>query len=1631
MIIKPAENIIALFPIKLETRFVENANKLRIRVYPDQIAVDSHREGLSEIEKKARDVYNAQPDKRAAWRTIFNNFRAERASWIIQSGSAGNASIDNWKPTSNILPRQFTFFFSLKVTINDKNIESPEFKVSGKKRSSKSLSIDPIDEENSWIVNFEEAVQIGMAIEVDLAAKWPTWKDAEIQNRTVQEIVVVGIRDDFFDTPNLLEKLFKGHKYSTGLEFILPGTPTNNTTESSSGFSSKMDSNESYQTNFGPVLFSKTDDRYKKSDGQILAEALGINANTFHHVKGSGRFSRRDAKAMNTTLWQATLAPYLEEFFNNSLEENFLEALDWLREFFIENIMGRGPLPTIRVGKQPYGIMPISVLDGEGSDYTKEKGGEWESPYTKLQENDQPIYETLEMRFEKNLTQLLKHIRSQWVSQFDIENRQVLVDEGGDGFHEKFMNILGLQPHSVAFSSRFIAEASNIDKLSTYLSSSKAVDTDQLTEKVKLKNEGSYGITNLSKLGKVNTLNVSLVAKKIDEKVGLPKDIKITAYFTNNRGGVSTYTIHQNYIEYLSRTSVPKVIEEMQGGTTEDGEAIVEKSDTVLFILLRTALLNQYWDTAMRIFEKIGLRDFRLRSIMEQEEVKNEINSHNDQDVVTFIEEIYNYNLNFAGVEDQSLNEIESQAQNENNGDFRLYRFLYYFLPVELTNHDGKDTPLTQEELHQNWVEKKLQRNFYKDFVLKVEGDPLEYLFSLKDGNYYNSSLLKANNKLPFLSIETKPGELPGTSSLSDPIPIWRYIKGLGRIHMPEEVKHFHESTRSLNILQKLSSAELERLLAEHIDLCTYRLDAWLLGLINKRLVEIRSKEVTFPTPSAPSLPLQNNTFLGAYGYVENLKPKSEQANKQGFVHAPSLGQATAAAILRSGFEATGDNSAAAVNLSSQRVEAALFYLEGIKNGRFIGELLGYKFERYLHDNNLNEFLYELRKAYPFSPLKNTISSNENNFLRIDGEKLIGDQRSFEELSLYPIPTTTKLDLLTKGRDKLKDDLDAVGDVLLAEAIYQMSMGNYERANAALSVINKGSIPPELEFIKTPRQGHDLTHRVCIQWRIVERNTSPKGWSTIITPRALAEPSFNYWLEKIIGDPSKIGCIVQSKGGDKRHKITIQLNELELQPLDVYCFFLDSSMVEISSRIFSIASNKTRIASNQKLSNTHDILFDQTNENSDYSFNQLKAILHQLHSLLSKGRRLKKEDLLFAQQSITDSDELPETKQRIIQIKDDLSRQIKSINDFTSKLKSTITIWVYILKKRGIKNFPSQYYKKLRDAVFFSTYYGSLHFVFEKKIPSVPKEEDARELLSLAYHVKEILIAKLGSFEKRNLKAEVVQSSDEKGKIYALMLREIFGSPFKLYPSYQHNNSVDFIKAFNRSEDSSSHHFLPKRSLPMEEWLSSISRVREQMDTLEKTNFLIELSNSMVNRDLELTAIQLPYRKNDNWVGMELPENYFDNSQHPTDLSKNKLSLVSWASEMLPAPNQRYSGVLVDEWVESIPNQENLTGLAYNYNQPNNEAPQSILLAVTPSGNETFRNKGLIHGWNQVRIKRLVMSAIKMAKLRAIEPDDLLQDDFYSKLLPTVMGRVVSNRPDIEIDISTDLGKSVNNPLFQ
>jgi hypothetical protein len=396
------------------------------------------------------------------------------------------------------------------------------------------------------------------------------------------------------------------------------------------------------------------------------------------------------------------------------------------------------------------------------------------------------------------------------------------------------------------------------------------------------------------------------------------------------------------------------------------------------------------------------------------------------------------------------------------------------------------------------------------------------------------------------------------------------------------------EQLAALRQLRDAPTARLERVMAEHLDLASYRLDAWRWGLLHYQLASIRE---------GSEEELRTGVYVGAFGWLENVRrerrrltparlapdlhadfnpdgtpPAMVDSTNQGFIHAPSLNHAIAAAILRNGHvSSTGpaDTDPLAVDLSSARVRAALGVIDGLRNGQSLGALLGYRLERGLHDRHtfaeVDRFIYELRRAFPLvaNHLKDTqappgepIQAVEARNV-VDGLALVTHVREsgnpnypFGKSGLAQASPTQAAAIDAEVR-RLADVHDAIADLATSEAVYQAVLGNYERTAATLDAFGIGSHPPDPEVIQTPRSGISLTHRVGLQLEAgLDGTISPTA--VAVTPRARAEPALNAWLAGVLPAPAQIGCLVDHAApGAAPQTVAVSQHDLGLQPLDL------------------------------------------------------------------------------------------------------------------------------------------------------------------------------------------------------------------------------------------------------------------------------------------------------------------------------------------------------------------------------------------------------------------------------------------------------------------------------------------------
>ncbi|MFF2661612.1 hypothetical protein ACFVUH_30145 [Kitasatospora sp. NPDC058032] len=474
------------------------------------------------------------------------------------------------------------------------------------------------------------------------------------------------------------------------------------------------------------------------------------------------------------------------------------------------------------------------------------------------------------------------------------------------------------------------------------------------------------------------------------------------------------------------------------------------------------------------------------------------------------------------------------------------------------------------------------------------------------------------------------------------------------------------EQTAALRLLADVPTARLERVLAEHLDCATYRLDAWRLGLVNERLAELRYG-ADGTSPARPGL------HLGAYGWLEDVRPATaaltpvhltgglgalftpsgstpllQDPGNGGYVHAPSPAQATTAAVLRAGYLANGspgNPGCFAVNLSSDRVRVALTLLDGLRQGQSLGAMLGYRFERGLHEGHpeveLDKFLPALRGAFPLrsGKLSTTAPGTPVELVEarnvVDGLALVRAATREPAHPEYPfgvanLPTATDPEQQAMNAEvqHLLDLHDALSDLAVAEATHQTLRGNPERASATLDAYAKEGFPPDPAVVRTPRSGVTLTHRLGLMFT---PGLGPGPGPVLFpgtAPRALGEPAVNAWLPTMLPSPTDVATTVEWQDpvtGAHRLRVVTQA-DLGLQPLDMLWGVQpsdDAALTDLDDRIVAVVVAQERPRPDAKLAIRH-----TERITGKLTFFEVSPLVAALRSLLTRSRPLRPTDLV-------------------------------------------------------------------------------------------------------------------------------------------------------------------------------------------------------------------------------------------------------------------------------------------------------------------------------------------------------------------------------------------------------------------
>ena len=881
----------------------------------------------------------------------------------------------------------------------------------------------------------------------------------------------------------------------------------------------------------------------------------------------------------------------------------------------------------------------------------------------------------------------------------------------------------------------------------------------------------------------------------------------------------------------------------------------------------------------------------------------------------------------------------------------------------------------------------------------QVDASPLLHIFGWSDATAVTEALIPGDAALRDLANLGAAAPAGGSTALLYQL-LHRALNTPGgaavQAALQTLVKGIDARVQLATVVPNVSPFDLDGLLRDVLDLCTHRLDAWITSLATQRLEALRATQeaqrralimstpfVLGSPPPPPPPPL--GVHIGAYGWVENLAPATPPvagaATAPGYIHAPSVGQAAAAAVIRNAFLTHDGTGASATpnpfqtDVSAARVRLGMSLLDGVRQGQPLAALLGYQFERGLHDLKLDRYIDDFRQAFPLIahtevPATTATDTAEAVAPRnvVDGmqvatkwsAKAIDLNVIIKERNAADIPAVRAG--LTSELDRLRDALDAVGDLLLTESAYHAVQGNFDRAAAALDAAAGTGRPPELDAVRTPVAGPGLRHRVCVL-------LPPAAVPANAGPRTRAEPRLAAWVAKLFADVATVPVTAT---------IRRSLSELGLEPIDVLYM---SGMPPAGEDTELERWLRYQVGGGQAT-----LTPDVAGGVADL----LERARH-LMALVAESAPLRPDALTRPETTLNPAytqTTLDELEKRVAAAQTDLAQLVAQLDPKTDRTTPDVIAALLAAARFGCAGaVPSS-----RDEPDLAQRRVTVHE------EGVRRFADSRSLYDPAAAAPSIPVAP----ETRVARAQGA-------------LKALFGDGFVALPVFAAPDVPALTSAIDQNGRLSAVEAEDRVLL----WLQQVADIHKAVRRLEDVWMIGRAFNTdqAGAAPLTLRVAQLPYCEARPWQALS-----------DAEVSARAGDATTATGECVPPSSGRpravlslvlirprgdaidpsggidlnsLSGLLVDQWTETIPADTLTTGVSFQYDAPGTQAPHALLLAVPGR----FTTAGY---WTTDTLRDIVKDTLDLAKVRLVDPDALRE---MGGILPALFVPTASGLP--------------------
>jgi hypothetical protein len=519
---------------------------------------------------------------------------------------------------------------------------------------------------------------------------------------------------------------------------------------------------------------------------------------------------------------------------------------------------------------------------------------------------------------------------------------------------------------------------------------------------------------------------------------------------------------------------------------------------------------------------------------------------------------------------------------------------------------------------------------------------------------------------------------------------------------------------------------------------------------------------------------------------------------------------------------------------------------------------------------------------------------------------------------------------------------DAVADVMVAEAVHQNVLGNNERAGAVLAALDRQGIAPRMDFVRTPRTGKSLAHRVLV---LAGDATAPAGWAR--DARGRAEPRLNAWIARMIGDPARVRFAATASG--VATELTARLADLKLSPLALVMAAHAAGSgepSELEERLAALFAGRLTAPTPE----TELMLLDRAPQGSKaqiVGLGALRALLRRIHDLVTGARPASAPDLALPQNA---GDE--------------------GLDDAELKTRADALVTAY--RKARTKLGAATTGAALRTALWEVAGFG-----VDGAVPPPAPLGGADDRDDLAAQAAEVDVT-MGAAMDAAAAAVATPGATPRARVDAetQRIRALLGEQFPVLPVFKAPNAAALA-----ASQAARAGLLGDDPLAPSAWLARMALVRRGVERVARVWSAAELLRAAVT-PAQLVVAQLPHKAGERWLALP----YAKGKGAPDA----ELAIVAAASGTIDfaAP---LAGLFCDGWTETIPDREETTGIAFHHDAPGARPPQAVLLAVPPAAENP--------AWSLDVLLDTVAEAHDLARIRAVGPREL---DLLGALLPAL-----------------------------